>query len=211
MGSAFVSDQQIIDSTRPGHYGVATTALLSLQEMTIAAAWNLQGDPTNPMFVEQVRMSFGISLPTTPNTMREANLFTSMWLGPTSWLLVAGGPLSAPHPLTGFSAKRNAVNTVGGALFDLSASRVAWKIAGPRASTVLAGGCPLDFHPHAFANGACAQSLFGHIGALVCRRANGDFALFVTRSFARDVWSTLCATSAQHGYDVRAPAPFGSE
>lgn len=206
-----MSDQQIIDSTRPGHYGVATTTLLSLQEMTIAAAWNLQGDPTNPLFVEQVRMSFGISLPTTPNTTGSVKLLSAFWLGPTSWLLVAGGPLSAMHPLTGLAAKRDGINAAGGALFDVSSSRVAWKIAGPRASTLLASGCPLDFNPSAFANGSCAQSLFGHVGALVCRRADDDFTLFVTRSFARDVWSTLCATSAQHGYDVRAPAPFGSE
>lgn len=206
-----MSDSQIIDSTRPGHYGVATTTLLSLQEVMIAAAWNLQGDPTKPLFFEQVQMIFGISLPTTPNTTRAVKLLRAFWLGPTSWLLVAGGPLSVAHPLTGFAAKRDAINAAGGALFDVSSSRVAWKIAGARASTLLASGCPLDFHSRAFANGTCAQSLFGHVGALVCRGADDDFTLLVARSFACDVWSTLCAASAQHGYNVRAPVPFGSE
>ena len=204
-------EPQIIDSTRPGHYGAATTTLISLQEVTIAAAWNLQGDPTSPLFLEQVRLLFGISLPTIPNGMREGDLFTSMWLGPMSWLLVAGGPLSAAHPLTDFTAKRDAVNAARGALFDVSASRIAWKIAGPRASILLASGCPLDFHPSAFANGSCAQSLFGHVGSLVCRGPDGDFTLFVARSFARDVWSNLCSASAQHGYDVVVPTSFGPQ
>lgn len=206
-----MSDPQIIDSTRPGHYGVATTTLLSLQEVTITAAWNLQGDPAKPLFLEQVQLIFGISLPTTPNTTHAVKLLSAFWLGPTSWLLVAGGPLSVTHPLTVFAAKRDAINAAGGALFDVSSSRVAWKIAGARAGTLLAGGCPLDFHPRAFANGTCAQSLFGHVGALVYRGADDAFTLLVARSFARDVWSTLCGASAQHGYNVRAPVPFGSE
>jgi sarcosine oxidase subunit gamma len=211
MGSGFVSERQIIGSTRGVHYGVTKTTQLRLQEVTIAAAWNLQGDPTDPLFLEEVQSMFDISLPTTPNMCQERKLVTSMWLGPTSWLLVAGGPLSATHPLTRFSEKRNAVNAARGALFDVSSSRVALKIAGPHSSTVLASGCPLDFHPRVFVNRTCAQSLFGHVGVLVFRGADGSFTLFVARSFARDVWSSLCSASAQHGYDVVAPTSFGPQ
>jgi sarcosine oxidase subunit gamma len=208
MGSAFVSDESVIGSSTPGHYGVARTSLVTLQEATIAAAWNLQGDPAKPALVEQVRLSFGTSLPLIPNKTLDTDTLTAVWLGPTSWLLVAGDPLSPTHPLTHFAAKRDAVNAAGGALFDVSTSRVAWTLAGPRAATVLASGCPLDFHRRAFPVESCAQSLFGHVSALFCRRANGDFTMFVARSFARDVWSTLCVASAQHGYDVHTPAPF---
>lgn len=203
-----MSDQQIIGSVRPGHYGVSGTTLLSLQEMTIVAGWNLQGDPNNGGFARQVRSLFGIGLPVKSNSTCDGNLFTAVWLGPASWLLIAGGPLSAGHPFTDFKTKRNAINAAGGALFDVSSSRVAWKIAGPRAGTLLASGCPLDFHPNAFANGSCAQSLFGHVGALICRGVDGEFILLVARSFARDVWSTLCATGAQYGYEVHAAAPL---
>lgn len=115
-----MSDQPAIDPTRPGHYGLAATTLLTLQEVTIAAAWNLQGDPTNPAFVAQVRSLFGMQLPTAPNTTQAGDGFTAMWVGPTSWLLIAGGPLSAAHALTGFAAKRDCVNAARGALFDTS-------------------------------------------------------------------------------------------
>ena len=201
-------DHSAIGSTTPGHYGVAGTSVLSLQETTIAAAWNLQGDPAQSALMAHVLRSFGTPLPVAPNTTLETGLLSAVWLGPTSWLLVAGGPLSPAHPLANFAGQRDALNAVGGALFDVSTGRVAWTLAGPRAATVLATGCPLDFHPRAFPAGTCAQSLFGHVNALFCRCANGDFTMFVARSVARDVWSTLCAASAQHGYEVRAPAPF---
>lgn len=205
-----MSDPQLIDLTRPGHHGVAATTQLTLRETTLAAAWNLQGDPRNPLFIEQVRRSFGMTLPTAPNTMRQANRLTAMWLGPTSWLLVAGGALSAAPALTGFATQRDAVNGAGGALFDVSAARVAWTLSGPCAGTVLASACPLDFHLRAFAAGTCAQSLFGHVGALLCRLAEDEFVLFVARSLARHVVSVLDGAGAQHGYDVLVPSPFGS-
>ncbi len=71
---------------------------------------------------------------------------------------------------------------------------------------MLAKSCPIDFHPDAFPVGACAQSVFGRVNALFYRQDAGPtFVLFVGRSFARDVWRTLCESSAQYGYDVVAP------
>ena len=124
---------------------------------------------------------------------------TALWLGPGSWLLVA------PEEIAGddFDARRDALNAAGGALFDVTASRVAWTIAGAHAATVLAKGCPLDFHPRAFAEGACAQSVFGQINALIVRRAASPvFTLMVARSVARDAWLALCRSAAPYGYEV---------
>ena len=101
------------------------------------------------------------------------------------------------------------MNAAGGALFDVSASRVAWTMSGPRAADVLAKGCPLDFHPRAFAAGSCAQSVFGHVNALIDRRDDDPtFTMMVARSFARDVWHSLVGAAAQYGVDVGPPRPF---
>lgn len=194
--------------TAPGHYGVAGTARLSLRETTLTAAWNLQGKPSNAQFMEQVRLLFGVCLPLAVNTAVDTDMLSAIWLGPASWLLLSGRPLSADHPLTNITAKRDAANALGGALFDVSNSRAAWTLCGPRAATVLSSACPLDFHQRAFPDASCAQSLFGRTNALFYRRVKGDFTMFVARSFARDVWSTLCLASAQHGYEVREAAPF---
>ena len=149
---------------------------------------------------------FDVALPTRGNTTTRSDTLTALWLGPRSWLLVAGGASS----LSGFTEKRDAINRQRGALFDVSASRVAWALAGPRAPDVLMKGCPLDFHPRAFAAGACAQSVYGHINVLVEKRdETPTFVLMVARSFARDVKRALCAGALQYGFDVVAARPYG--
>ena len=192
-----------IGAAMPGHYGPVTTGV-TLTETTFAGAWNVQGDARRPDFVGTVRRMFDVTLPVAPNTSARTQSLTALWLGPASWLLVAAGKAA----WVDFDARRDALNAVGGALFDVTASRVAWTVAGAHAATVLAKGCPLDFHPRAFAEGACAQSLFGHMNALVYRRATAPaFTLLVARSVSRDVWLALCKSAAPYGYEV-LPARF---
>ena len=192
-------------SREVGHYGVPETGL-TMAELTIAAAWNVQGDATRPDFFVEARHLFDLALPTEPNTTARSDTLTALWLGPRSWLLVAGGPST----LTAFAAKRDALNQLGGALFDVSASRVAWSLAGPRAADVLAKSSPLDFHRRAFSAGACAQSVFGHVNVLVEKRdETPTFTLMVARSFARDVERALGIVAAQYGFDVVAARPYG--
>jgi sarcosine oxidase subunit gamma len=193
-----------IGSTRLGHYGVAGSGV-ALAEATISAAWNIQGDPARSRFVEEAHRLFGLPLPVAPNTIARRVGREALWLGPASWLLVGG----AASAFGGYAAARDALNAAGAALFDVSASRVAWTLSGPRAADVLAKGCPLDLHPRAFAAGACAQSVYLHVNVLIEKRDDAPtFAVVVARSFARDVWHALCEASAQYGYEVRAPAPF---
>jgi sarcosine oxidase subunit gamma len=193
-----------IDATRPGHYGAAGSSV-AFAEATIAAAWNVQGDPARASFVDEVRRVFDIALPTSPNTIAVSADLTAIWLGPRSWLLASGGASG----LVDYIQKRDAINAAGGALFDVSASRAAWTVSGPRATDVLAKGCPLDFHPRAFVSGTCAQSLLGRIGALFVKHDDAPtFTVMVARSFARDALHALVESAAQYGCDVQPPAPF---
>ncbi len=197
-----------IGSAIPGRYG-AGSAHLVLAETTIAAAWNVQGEPTRPLFIEEVQRLFDVPLPTAPNTTMRSDALTAFWLGPRSWLLVAGVPSSALGGFSDFAPKRDSLNAIGAALFDLSASRVAYTLTGTHAAAVLASGCPLDLHPRVFPAGACAQSVFGHVNALVYKSdGTPSFTVMVARSFARDVWRALCVTAAQYGYDVKPRMPF---
>jgi len=193
-----------IGSTEPGRYGVAGSGV-ALAEATIASAWNVQGDPAHPALIEEAHRLFDIALPPAPNTTARSDKLTALWLGPGSWLLAA----SAASTLTDYAAKRDALNAAGGALFDVSASRVAWTISGPRAIDVLTKGCPLDFHPRVFAAATCAQSVFCHVNMLIDKRDDAPtFTVMVARSLARDMWHALCEAAAQYGYDVFPPAPF---
>jgi sarcosine oxidase subunit gamma len=182
---------------------VAESAV-SIAPLTFAAAWNVQGRSSQP-FAHTVRALFDVDLPQAPNTTARSGALTALWLGPRSSLLAAGGA----SPLVDYAAKRNAINAVGGALFDVSAARVAWRIAGPCARDVLASGCPLDLDSREFADGACAQTLFGHVGVLVERR-DAAFLLMAPRSYAEDVEHALATVAAQYGCERLAPCPYGA-
>ena len=194
-----------IGSMTPGHYGVDTTGI-TLSAATIAAVWNVQGDPARAGFVSGIQQLFAVPLPLLANTTKRGEPLLVFWLGPRSWLFVESAPSGEPSALADFTARRDAVNALGGALFDVSASRVAYRVRGPQAAAVLAKSCPLDFHPDAFPVGGCAQSLFGRVNALFYRQdATPTFVLLVARSLARDTWRLVCRSSAQYGYDVEAP------
>jgi sarcosine oxidase subunit gamma len=192
-----------IGAAVPGHYGPAPGGV-TLAETTFATAWNVQGDADLFLFAETARQVLGLALPTVPNTTAREGTLTALWLGPTSWLLVAADGAA----LSDFAATRAKLNDARGALFDIGASCVAWTVAGPRSATLLAKGCPLDFHPRSFAEGACAQSMFGHVNTLFYRRDASTFTLIVGRSYARSLWRTLCAAAAQYGYDVLPARSF---
>jgi sarcosine oxidase subunit gamma len=186
----------------PGHYGAAGRGV-TFAEATIASAWTVQGRAERRPFLDEAQTRFGVSLPVDPNTIARSDTVTVLWLGPASWLLVS----SNRAPLGDFEASRAALNAAGGALFDVSDSRVAWTVAGAHAALVVAKGCSLDFHPQVFQPGTCAQSLLGHIGALFVKDADA-FTVMVARSFARDVWHALTGGAAQYGYEVLPPAPY---
>lgn len=174
---------------------------ITITEVPIAAAWNVQGDASRADFTDQVAQQFSIALPIVPNTTARNDALVAFWLGPRSWLLIAHKPGS---PLTDFADKRDALNRDGGALFELSASRVAYRIAGEHAGSVLASGCPLDLHARTFRAGDCAQSVFGRVNALLYKPDNTPtFIIMVARSFARDVWQALLHTAAQYGYQAK--------
>ena len=178
---------------------------VTLAEATIATAWNVQGDLARTAFADAALRQFGSALPAAPNTTARSGALHALWLGPHSWLLVTGDPSA----LADLTARRDAFNAAGGALFDVSASRVAWTISGPHATDLLARGCPLDLHPRAFGVGACAQSLYGHVGVLLVKRNETPaFTLMVARSYARDVWHSLLVAAAPFGATIDAPAPY---
>ena len=199
------ADPTTIGSTAPGHYGAAGTALF-LAEATIATAWNVQGDAGSLSLPAEVRRIARVALPMAANTTSKGEGATALWLGPQSWLLIAANATAFGD----FAGARAAVNAAGGALFDVSASRVAYAIEGAPAGAILAAGCPLDFHPRVFGTGQCRQSLYGRVPALFYRhREAPDCTMLVARSFAHDVWRSLCAAAAPCGYTVRAAAAFG--
>jgi sarcosine oxidase subunit gamma len=193
-----------------GHYGADATGV-TLSEAEIEAAWNLQGNAAQATFADCARQLFGAALPQRPNTTASDADLTKLWLGPRSWLLVERHRSGQSPMLADIDRTRDAVNAAGGALFDVSASRVAYRVSGTHAEVVLGKSCPLDFELAAFPAGGCAQSLLGRMNALYYRPdARATFLVLVARSLARDAWRLLCRSSAQYGYEIAAPQAFGA-
>jgi heterotetrameric sarcosine oxidase gamma subunit len=170
---------------------------VTLQAFDIGIAWTVRGDVRHTPFVSETERALGLALPTQPGTTTGAGLTMGekgvafgqvlLALGPTSWLLVAASRGSAPD----FDTSRKAINAAGGALFDVSASNVAWSISSENVERILNSACPLDLDLRSFPIGHCAQSLLGHVGALFYRAAKSAFIVMAARSFALDVHHDL--------------------
>lgn len=197
-----------VGALAPGHYGAEGTGC-RIHVATLGAVWNVQGDPARTSVIADTLRLFGNALPLVPNTAQRSDALLALWVGPRSWLLIDGEASGRAAALADFDARRDALNVGGGALFDVSASRVAFTIRGARAVSVLASSCPLDFDSRVFPLGSCAQSVFGRVSALYYRHETvPGFSIMVARSLAADVWHALCVAAASEGYDVAPPAVF---
>jgi sarcosine oxidase subunit gamma len=177
----------------PGANGEAT---ITLGEVPLALAWNVRGDAAEARFAQAATRLLGLVLPPQPNTSVRSGDAALLWMGPTSWMFI-----SSPDPsVLAFDDVRRALNDAGAALFDLSSSHIAWKVAGSAAARVLNRGCPLDLSPDVFPAGHCAQSLLGHVTALFHRPDESTtFIVIVARSYARDAWEFLRAAAMTEG------------
>lgn len=174
---------------------------VALAVLALAAAWNLRGNPAESSFVATAERVFGLPLPLRPGASASSKPGESsahsdalgdalLALGPTAWLYVGRDAARGD-----FDDARKAVDAAGGALFDVSASYVAWSVTGPEAAPALNRGCPLDLHPREFPAGHCAQSVLGHVNALFWRPDEAPaFVVLVPRSYAADAWRDLQAT-----------------
>ena len=206
---------------------------LAISQTDVALAWNVRGDSARAAFVASVQTALGIPLPARPNSSARGIALPTrpnasargfalptqphasergdgagalLCLGPRSWLFVAGQPAANGA----FEAVRKALNDADGALFDVSSSYVAWTISGDAAARVLNRGCPLDLHPAVFRPGDCAQSVLGHVNALIYRPdERGAFIVMVARSFAADAWEQLETCASTDGYRIGPPGAFG--
>lgn len=101
----------------------------------------------------------------------QANQFSAadgcnvLWLGPDEFLAVGADDLRGSLE----TRLRNAISPGEGAVVDVSANRVGVWLSGPDARDVLAGCCPLDFHPRVFRTGSCAGTLLAKAQAVIAQ------------------------------------------
>ena len=145
------------------------------------------------------------ALPPRLPQLSAGTLFDLIATGPGRWLAVSADRAIA--------ATLAAALGPHGAVSDQSDGLALVRVAGPAARSVLAKGCPVDLHPRAFAEGAAAATMIGHINTTLWRRPDRGtdpvFDLAVARSMAGSFGDWLLASAAADGCAVTEPARPG--
>lgn len=141
---------------------------------------NLRGDAGLNPLAHAVESLAGCTLPVRPNTVTEGPAYRILWLGPDEWLIQS----KTPRRPSLERALRALLKGVHASVVDVSSGYTMFVLAGTNARDVLQKGCPLDFHPHMFVPGQCAQSHFFKADVLLRPASQDGFDMLVRRSFA---------------------------
>jgi len=157
----------------------AADARVDIHVMSRRGFLNARLDSQNRTATEAAGRVLGQSLPLTSNTFTggEHHIY---WLGPNEWLIETGVERAVglaselAEALTGYHATVN----------DISGGRIALRVTGADARTVLEKGCTLDLHPREFGPGQCAQTGLGKANVLLAVDDAANYTILVARSFA---------------------------
>ncbi len=164
---------------------------VAIEPLALTTAWVLRGNAHDAAFIQCATQLLQAAPPAAPMTSAGGARGTLLATAPRAWLYLASSRRDD------FDAARRAFAASGGALFDVSASHVGWRVSGDAAPRVLNRGCPLDLDWTVFAPGRCAQSVFGQLGVLVWRPDEARrFVVLFARSYADDARRDLEAAAA---------------
>ena len=121
----------------------------------------------------------GLVLPQAACRAAVNGVYAALWQGPDEQLLLA--PDTAQVELGDRLA--SALASLAHSLVDVSHRQVAYELAGPRATVLLAGACPLDLDAREFPVGMCTRTLFAKAEIVLWRTAPEAFHVEVWRSF----------------------------
>ncbi len=176
-------------------------ASVTLGELAFTDMLNIRGNAADAGFVSAVQNATGLPLPLIANTASLGATGQLLWLGPDEWVLKL--PPSGPHyqhpsPAEAMETTlRSAMVGQHVSLVPVGHGFTTLTVQGAAAADLLSRGCPLDFHPRAFAAGAVAQSHVAKAGAtIVCLAVGTHFELTVRRSFADYLFRWLCEAGA---------------
>jgi sarcosine oxidase subunit gamma len=176
-------------------------ANVTLGELPFVDMLNIRGNAADPQFVEAVHQVTGLALPLQANTATLGAAGQLIWLGPDEWLLklpLSGADYQHPSPAEAMETTlRSALAGKHVSLLPVGHGFTTLTVQGTGAAALLARGCPLDFHPRAFAAGALAQTHIAKCGATVlCLEPAKRYELTVRRSFADYLFRWLSLAGA---------------
>jgi sarcosine oxidase, subunit gamma len=162
---------------------LATTSALAhvTNSVSVGAGLAMREDPAlriihlfdkreDPTFRQRVAQTFGVDVPTKPNTVAVGSASLA-WIAPGQWLAL-GGTAPAQDGI------------------DVSDAYCGIRLAGPRAAELLAKSVPVDLAATAFPPQTCTRTLLGSMPLFLMHDKDG-FLVLVERSLAHAAWSWL--------------------
>lgn len=206
MAESFIRQSPLAPLGLAARARTAAGAGVVLAEIPRRGQIALRGDASKKAFRDAVARAIGIAPPDRPNLVAgPADLALgprALWLGPEEWL-VTTAPDATAATLDALSA---ALTDHHAAVIDVSDARAVIHLSGPAARAVLAKGCSLDFHPHAFVPGQCGQSLLARAGVLIHQvSAEPVYEIYVARSFAHYLWTWLEDAASEFAVAIGSP------
>ena len=165
---------------------------VELREGEASGLLNLRGDVQDAAFFKGVADVLGVALPPALQCAR-GEAAAAYWLGPDEWLVAI--PSGAEAALE----KRLREALVGRfAVTDTSGGYARFELDGARAEEVLRKSSSCDFHPSVFQPNRCVQTVFGKTHALICRRPDRRWEIFVRASYAEYARRWLAAAMREY-------------
>jgi sarcosine oxidase subunit gamma len=158
--------------------------MIELRQLPPATRFILQGGPAVRAAAGE---AFGLPLPETACRASTRDGRSALWLGPDEHLLL--GPHGDREALA--AALESSLAGLAHSLVEVSQRQLALRVSGPRASTILNTGCPLDLDPAEFPPGMCTRTLLGKAEIVLWRTGAEAFHLEAWRSFSGYVLAWL--------------------
>ncbi|HKU35152.1 MAG TPA: sarcosine oxidase subunit gamma family protein [Paenarthrobacter sp.] len=155
---------------------------VTLKEIPYQAQVGIRVDRTSDAGARVASVTGG--LPATSGEVVVSGATTTIWLGPTEFLVVAP---EESHDSLGGSLVADLASALGsdsGQVVDLSANRTTFELSGSRARAVLEKSCALDLHPRVLKAGTALSTEIGHIPVVLWKTDEETFRIFPRASFA---------------------------
>jgi len=190
-------------ATRPARGGGSIDPI-SISEMATALLQVTARQSRRDALDTVLYQRLGVTLPG-PGVSHAADGATIIWLQPASWLIQSDSTLAASL-LTDFSRAHPGLAS----WVEQTHGYCLLRVSGAAVRAVLARLCRLDLHERAFAPGACAATLVGHVSALVRRVPQSDatndstFDVLVAASYADWLLDELTTAADACGWQFLA-------
>ena len=170
---------------------------LTVKEISPLMKLNLRGK--NREFLSTIGKNINMILPMEANTSSSSDNYTSMWLSPDEWLVVANNAVDKEN--NNYQIEELLFNKISktnlGAVTDVSDQFVMINLTGEKIFDLLSAGCPFNFNKFKTKKGSVTQTLLLQIDVIIYLKEINTVNLFVRRSYSEHLMSWIDDTASR--------------